>query len=63
MGPDAPDAEGFGRRPDEWDLAGATTGEPVDLCEFAVDGLGEGKRVETLPERLERREPLPIETL
>ena len=63
MAPDAPDAERFGRGPDKWDLARATKGEPLDLREFAVDGLGEGKRVETLPESLERREPLPIETL
>ena len=63
MGPDAPDAEGFGRRPDEWDLAGATTGEPVDLCEFAVDGLGEGKRVKMLADSVERREPLLIDSL
>ena len=63
FGPDAPDAERFGRGPDKWDLARATKGEPVDLREFAVDGLGEGKWVKMLAESVERREPLLIDSL
>jgi len=35
----------------------------VDLREFAVDGLGEGKWVKMLAESVERREPLLIDSL
>ena len=39
-----------------WATAVAVIGEAVDQREFPVDGLGKGKGVETLPERLQRRD-------
>ena len=63
LGPGAADEKRSASSRPEWELVRFADGESVNLRELPVDGLGQGKGIEPLPERLEGLEAGTLDAL